>query len=97
MKDLQGFSPRFGKDVFEPPDGSGCDRPEGSDRRTARRRVEARIKEPEKALEGMMSGRREAFVCSPSPVVFGLLDWPAGLGAPDSRRMSVSRRLSNAR
>ena len=33
VQDLQGFSPRFGKDVLHCLTVQGCDRPEGSDRR----------------------------------------------------------------
>ncbi|MFO0715600.1 MAG: argininosuccinate lyase [Nitrospira sp.] len=52
VKDLQGFSPRFGKDVLHCLTVRGAIDRKDQIGGTARRRVEARIKELEKALKG---------------------------------------------
>jgi argininosuccinate lyase len=52
VQDLQGFSPRFGKDVLHCLTVRGAIDRKDQIGGTARRRVEARIKELEKALKG---------------------------------------------
>ena len=52
LKELQGFSPRFGEDVLQCLTVRGAINRKGQLGGTARRRVEARIKELEKALKG---------------------------------------------